>query len=217
MLTVLLTRHGHTDRSEPEQYLGQKIDVGLSERGRHDAELLAERLAGVHLDRLISSTLRRAVETAELLARDSGVKVETDRRLIELDYGAWEGHTLEEIDRIFPRERDLYESNPAIHEVGGGESGLEVAARLGRLVEELLGWWSDEAGDRTCLLVGHSSVNRVLLALLLSVPMADYRRRFKQDWANLTALRWESQESGPLLLLANDQAHSKGLRGTTWD
>ena len=217
MLTVLLTRHGHTDRSEPEQYLGQKIDVGLSERGRSDAEKLAERLAGVRIDRVISSSLQRAVETAQILARDQGVSVETDKRLIELDYGEWEGHTLEDIDRMFPGERALYESNPAIHEVGGGESGLEVAARLGRLIEELLSWWSEQGGDRTCLLVGHSSTNRVLLALLLEVPMSDYRRRFRQDWVNLTVLRWDNAEAGPLLVLANDQGHSNGIRGATWD
>jgi hypothetical protein len=51
----------------------------------------------------------------------------------------------------------------------------------------------------------------------MGVQLNDYRRRFEQDWANLTVLRWESRESGPKLLLANDQAHSKGIRGATWD
>ena len=217
MLTVLLTRHGHTDKSEPEQYLGQRIHATLTERGRRDAQSLRERLVGVHMDRLISSPLSRAVETAQILASETQVSVETDERLSELDYGAWEGLTLEEIDRRFPDERALYEENPAIHPVGGGESGLAVAARLGAMLEDLLVWWQAEAEDRTCLLVGHSSVNRIFLAVVLGVPLTDYRRRFKQDWASLTVLRWESVGAGPLLMLANDESHSKGVRGPTWD
>jgi broad specificity phosphatase PhoE len=217
VLTVLLTRHGHTDRSEPEQYLGQRVHASLSDRGRSDAEKLARRLDGVQIDRIISSPLGRAVETAQILGAGTNAAVETDGRLTELDYGAWEGLTVEEIDRRFPGERDLYDDNPAIHEVGGGESGLEVAARVGSFMEELLGWWGESAADRTCLVVGHSSLNRVLLAEILGVPLQDYRRRFEQDWANLTVLHWESRDRGPMLLLSNDQGHSKGLQGATWD
>jgi len=217
VLTVLLTRHGHTDKSEPEQYLGQRVQASLTERGRRDAEALAKRLEGVALDRVISSPLGRAVETADILAVISGATVETDERLTELDYGAWEGLTVEDIDLRFPGERAEYDANPALTRVGGGESGIDVAARLSHFLDDLLDWWHKEPDDRTCLLVGHSSLNRVLLAVLLDVPLADYRRRFKQDWANLTVLRWESRAEGPLLMLANDEAHSKGLRGATWD
>jgi len=217
LLTVILTRHGHTDRSTPEQYLGQRMQASLTDRGRKDADALAKRLEGVHLDRVISSPLGRAVETAQILAAHTGTKVETEERLTELDYGKWEGLTVEEIDSRFPGERALYEENPAFHEVGGGESGLEVAARLGAFVEDLLNWWQTQGQDRTCLLVGHSSVNRILLAILLDVPMQNYRRRFQQDWANLTVLRWDTHKDGPLLLVANDLSHSRGMSGATWD
>ena len=219
MLTVLLTRHGHTDRSDPEQYLGQHIHASLTERGRADAAGLTDRLQGVRLDRIISSPLGRAVETAQILAGRLAAAVEVDERLTELDYGAWEGLTVEEIDRRFPGERELYDADPSIHRVGGGESGLAVAARVGDFMESLVGWWEEEqeAAERTCLLVGHSSLNRILLAVAMGVPLVDYRRRFKQDWVSLTVLRWESRASGPLLMLANDEAHSKGIRGATWD
>ena len=217
MLTVLLTRHGHTDRSTPEQYLGQRIHAVLTERGRRDAEMLAERLEGVEVDRIISSPLGRAVETANILANKVHADVETDDRLTELDYGAWEGLTVEVIDERFPGERDLYNHDPASHQVGGGESGYAVAARVADFIEGLLTWWLEDGEDRTCVLVGHSSLNRVLLATVMGVQLNDYRRRFEQDWASLTVLRWESREEGPKLLLSNDQSHSKGVRGATWD
>jgi broad specificity phosphatase PhoE len=101
--------------------------------------------------------------------------------------------------------------------VGGGENGEQVANRVRLLIEELLGWAEDRRHPPTCLLVGHSSVNRVLLAVVMGVPLIDYRRRFLQDWTNLTVLQWDSRSSGPLLMVANDTSHARGLHGATWE
>lgn len=216
MLTLLLTRHGHTDRSEPEQYIGQRINAELSARGRAAARQLARRLASVEIHRVVASPLKRARETAEILARSHGVPVEAEPRLLELDYGDWEGHTLEDINILFPGEYDKYDRDPAHHEVGGGESGTQVAARLWPVIDELIDWSERRGGESTALVVGHSSTNRILLAMLLGVELNDYRRRFDQDWTNLTVLRWPDRASGPRLLLSNDQSHARGMRGVTW-
>ena len=216
MLTLLLTRHGHTDRSEPEQYLGQRIDASLSTRGRRDVRALARRLAPVELQRVLTSPLARAQETADILASEHDVTVEADDRLKELDYGAWEGHTLDEINALFPGEYERYDRDPAHHEVGGGESGTEVAARLWPVIDELVEWSEKAKEERTAVVVGHSSTNRILLAMLLGVELNDYRRRFDQDWANLTVLRWPDRPSGARLLLSNDLGHARGVRGVTW-
>ena len=216
MLTLLLTRHGHTDRSEPEQYLGQRIDAALSTKGRRDARTLARRLAPIEIQRVVTSPLTRAKETADILAHSHGVTVEPEPRLAELDYGAWEGHTLDEINSMFPGEYEKYDRDPAHHEVGGGESGTEVAARLWPVVDGLVEWAEKAGGEKTSLVVGHSSTNRILLAMLLGVELNDYRRRFDQDWTNLTVLRWPSRADGPRLLLSNDLSHVRGVRGVTW-
>lgn len=216
MLTLLLTRHGHTDQSEPDRYIGQHLAATLTERGWRDVQALAARLNGVPIDRIVSSPLGRAVETAAILAAGRDASIEMEDRLAEMDYAAWEGQTVEQVERSRPDEFERYERNPAIHHAGGGESGADVAARVGSLIDDLLAWFTVAGSDRTCLLVGHTSVNRVLLALVLGVPLADYRRRFEQDWANLTVLRWPDRSSGPRLLLANDLAHIRGLQGVTW-
>lgn len=217
MLTLLLTRHGHTTRSEPESYLGQRIEAPLTERGRADAARLAQRLRGVPVARIIASPLERAADTAAILAGES-LPVETDDRLKELDYGAWEGKTVEQIEREFADEYRRYDADPSSYHVGGGESGADVAERLRPFIAEVLDWAADQPPEPepTVLVVGHSSLNRVLLALLMGTPPPDYRRRWQQDWANLTVLSWPSRPDGPKLLLCNDVAHLRGVEGITW-
>ena len=216
MLTILLTRHGHTERSEPEQYLGQHVEASLSERGRASAAHLGERLAEVRIDRVVTSPMTRAVETARIVAH--GRDVEVDERMAELNYGKWEGLTLEAVHARFPGEYEQYDADPANYHVGGGENGRQVARRVRSLMDELLEWAETAGGaEKCCLLVGHSSVNRVLLALILGVDLRDYRRRFRQDWANLTVLHWPERDEGPMLLLANDVSHILGIHGATWE
>jgi probable phosphoglycerate mutase len=219
VLTIVLTRHGHTDRSEPEQYLGQTIDVAISERGREQALALHDRLASVTFGRVLSSPLRRARQTAEIVRPDAIIEI--DDRLKEADYGAWEGLTIDEIDAQWPRERAAWEADPTAVAPPAGERADEVAARAGQLLTDLRHW---DAGlgaadrDHRVLVVGHSTLNRVLLAVALGIPLPDYRRRLRQDWVNLTVLRYVPDDrDGAQLLLANDLAHLRGVAGLTWN
>lgn len=216
VLTILLTRHGKTPQSDPEQYLGQRMDVSLSEEGRETARALHDRLDGLELTRVVSSPLRRAMETARIVAPTAAI--EPDPRLMEADYGAWEGHTREEIGARWPALRTAWEADPSAVGPPGGETATDVARRVSALMLELAAW---QAGlghpeeDHRVLLVGHSTVNRVLLAWRLGIPLRDFRRRIRQDWTNLTVLRGVSEEGG-LLVLDNDLGHIRGLRGETW-
>ena len=163
MLTLVLTRHGLTDRSDPEQHLGQGIDVGLSVAGRAQAAALAGRIADEQFDRIVSSPLRRALETAETVAR--GRPVEPDPRLVEMDYGAWEGLTYEAIDVVDAVGRARWVEDPGVNPCPGGESGADVATRARSFLDDLLGWAAGRASeDPVVLAVAHSTFNRVLLA-----------------------------------------------------
>ncbi len=234
MLTLVLTRHGLTDRSVPEQHLGQRIDLSINESGRRQAQALARRLAAVRFDRVITSPLFRARETAEVLA--PGARLEADPRLREMDYGAWEGRTYAEIehaDAVFRREWELAPDRLACP---GGESGNDVAERVRAFLDDLLEEhkrWHARASfravtsgmgrvavppERPILAVGHSSTNRILMCVALGVGLRDYRRRFVQDQANLTVLRWADGDGAEdaRLLVANDSAHLRGSGEVPW-
>lgn len=208
MLTFVLTRHGLTERSNPEQHLGQGIDIGLSSDGRAQAAALAGRIGGEHFERVVSSPLLRARQTAAAVAGDRPVEI--DPRLAEMDYGAWEGLTYEQIDELGAERRRLWVESPDTLSCPGGESGNDVADRAAAFLADLVAWASPAgAAELVVLAVAHSTLNRVLLCVALGVPVRQFRRRFAQGQANLTVVRWPSGAavSDGRLLVANDTSH----------
>jgi probable phosphoglycerate mutase len=216
-LTLVLTRHGLTDRSDPEQHLGQGIDIGLSVAGRAQAAALAGRIAGERFDRIVSSPLVRAVQTAETVAQ--GRPVVTDARLMEMDYGAWEGRTYEQIDAIDAAGRARWVADPAAGSCPGGESGADVAARARTFLVDLLAWAAAREDDPVVLAVAHSTLNRILVCVAVGVPIAQYRRRFTQGQANLTVLRWPTGAvpEEARILTVNDTSHVAPSGQAPWE
>ncbi len=218
MLTLVLTRHGLTDRSDPEQHLGQRIDIGLSTAGQVQAAALAGRIAHEHFDRIVASPLRRAMETAGAVAGDR--PVEQDPRLMEMDYGAWEGLTYEDIDTRDAALRARWVADPETLACPGGESGGDVAARARSFLVDLLAWAADRPGEDPVVLgVAHSTFNRVLLCVAVGIPVREYRRRFTQSQANLTVLRWPTgaPPEQARILAVNDTSHVAPPGQAPWE
>ena len=226
MLTLVLTRHGLTPRSDPEQHLGQRIDIELSPAGQAQAVALAVRLAHVRFEQIYTSPLVRARETASIIAQRSPGKlsIEADPRLREMDYGHWEGLTYAQIDARDLAERQAWEADPARIPCPGGESGDDVAARVSSFLVDLLAAHdahpgTDPAIERPVLAVAHSSLNRILVCVALGIAIREFRLRLQQSQANLTALRFE-HGSGPgdaRLILLNDLAHLRRPPKTPWE
>jgi broad specificity phosphatase PhoE len=129
-----------------------------------------------------------------------------------MDYGAWEGLTYAQIYARDAEYRSRWEAEPADLACPDGESGQDVARRVRAFLADLAG---GESG--TVLVVAHSTTNRILLCLALGVPVRDFRRRFQQEPANLTVLRFPGPaRDGAEALLVNDVGHLRGLRGPTW-
>jgi broad specificity phosphatase PhoE len=147
MTNVLLVRHGETDWNREHRWQGW-ADVPLNELGRRQAVELAARLRGVPLEAVYSSDLRRAYETAELVAAEHGLPVVADSGLREIDVGSWSGLTKPEIDERFGGEW------PA-----DAETDDEHTARVRAAVSRIL----REHPTGTVLLVTHGGTMRALL------------------------------------------------------
>lgn len=169
-VTVYLLRHGQTAmNADNNRYCGI-TDVELTTVGEQQAVDVGQRLQELSLDALFSSPLKRARRTAELLGLDKEVQV--DPRLIELDFGQWEGKTREEFIAENPDSWANWNTDPEAHPAGGdGETAKSVINRLNSFYEEVLSKYS----GGTIAVVGHNGLNRILLAKKLGMPIRNYR------------------------------------------
>ena len=145
--TILLARHGETDWNRDGRYQGH-ADEPLERNGPGAVARARRAPAGEPIAAVYSSDLRRASETAQIVASELGVSVELDRRLREIDVGSWQGRTRAEIDGT-PWDGETYDEHRAravaamrsIAERHPGQSVLVVAhgGTLRRVQEAALG------------------------------------------------------------------------------
>jgi len=161
MTTVVLWRHGRTAYNASRRLQGQ-IDIPLDEVGQWQVRTAAEALrARFTPARIVSSDLRRAVQTAEALAALTGLPVEQDARLRERSFGDWEGLTAEEIRERFPEEADAWHGRNVVTRPGA-EAPAQVGARVAAAVKEL------SAGvEGTVVLVTHGAALALGVSTLL--------------------------------------------------
>jgi broad specificity phosphatase PhoE len=191
MLKVYLLRHGETTyNADGNRYCG-RTDIDLTEKGTAQATLVNTLLKDVHFDAVYSSPLKRAQLTAEIA---SGVSVVIDDRLIEVDFGAWEGKTRAE----FIAENELLWTNwcadPQLANAGGnGECGQAIVARVDHFFNEM----QQKHPDGTILVVAHNGVNRLYMAHKLGMPLKNYRQ-LAQENSSITL--FELAEDGEFTL-----------------
>jgi broad specificity phosphatase PhoE len=166
---VILLRHGQTDYNVDGRMQGH-LDSHLTPTGHEQAAVAAPVLAKLAPDRLISSDLSRAVDTAELVGAACGLPVKFDSRLRETHLGRWQGYTVAEIDREYPGAIAAWRSDPG-WAPPAGESRIAVVARARPVVDELDAELAD-SDDRseTVLLVAHGGVIAGLVTGLMDLP-----------------------------------------------
>lgn len=167
-LRLVLVRHGVTDWNREGRFQGHR-DPGLSDAGGHEAALVAVRLAedaSLRPTRVVSSSLRRALATAEPIAAASGTPVDPDERLMEIGQGEWEGRTHAELE-VDDAERYLaWRQATGIRQPPGGEPIEAATERVRAFVADLVAAGS---GAIVCV-VSHGGTLRILAHVLLELP-----------------------------------------------
>jgi broad specificity phosphatase PhoE len=169
---LLLARHGETHWTRTKRWQGH-ADPPLNRRGRVQARALARRLVDEQLDAIYSSDLRRASETAAIVARAVELEVRLDPELRENDFGDWTGLRRDEVERRFPRGAHLRKQG--LKGWNGGESYEEMANRVIRAASRI----ADEHRGENVLVVTHNGPIRAIHAHALGVPYSEYRRTAK--------------------------------------
>ncbi|HEX5597119.1 MAG TPA: bifunctional RNase H/acid phosphatase [Micromonosporaceae bacterium] len=199
---LLLVRHGATELTAQRRYSGRG-DVPLSASGREQARATAGRVAELApaLAAVVTSPLSRCVATAEAIsAATGGVSVVVEPDLVECDFGAWEGRTFAEVRAQWPDEMTDWLASTAVAPPGG-ESFVEVAARVRRALSGLLATYP----GRPVAVVSHVSPLKMLLRDALAAGDA-FLHRLYLDPAGISVL--DSWPDGQVAVRSvNDTAH----------
>ena len=185
---VFLLRHGES--ANPLVFHGAESDVGLSERGRRQAESAAAALAPFAPVQVASSAMRRAVDTGTPIARACGVTLRVEPDLHERAVGALSGTPTHGSDGVWPDTLARWIAGDTGYAPDGAESFDAIYQRVRPVWERL----TAERPGQTQVIVAHGVVCRVLMVTLLpGLSVADWRRLGAIPNVGITELLWEGE------------------------
>jgi broad specificity phosphatase PhoE len=204
---VLLIRHGQS-RGNAEGRFGGHTDTPLSARGRRQAEALAKALAREKFSAIYSSDLKRAVQTAEPLARVTRGKLITSDAFRERSVGVMEGLTFEEAAAQYPEQYAALLHRDFEHVLLGGESYRQTLDRASRKLDEII---EKHRGSRIAVFTHTGAICILCLHLMGALDSPE----LKPVWiatANCGISRFDLRDDGFVRVLAlNDTRHLSGI------
>ena len=191
---VLLVRHGQTPTTGTV-LPGRAPDLHLSDVGRAQAGVVAERLQGLPIEALYASPLERARETAEPTESLTGLAANLDHGLLECDFGEWTGEKLSALAKL-PQWRTVQQA-PSTFRFPGGESFPELQARMIATMERLR--TAHPGGVVVCF--SHADPIKVILTHALGTHL-DHFQRVDVGTGSISAIQWPDG-AAPIVRLVN--------------
>lgn len=187
MTLVLVARHGLT-AATGTALSGRTPGISLDDRGQAQAAAIAERLAPVRLDAIVSSPLERCAQTAAAIAGKQAecTDVTVDDRLIEVGYGDWTGQSLRKLSRE-PLWRVVQAHPSAVTFPGPGGENLPDIQR--RSVTAIRDWNARLGPEAVYLICSHADVIKAILADSLGLHL-DLYQRIQIDPCSLSVIRY---------------------------
>jgi probable phosphoglycerate mutase len=209
---LLLVRHGETDWNRQGRFQGQ-IDIPLNANGLTQAEAARIFLANVSIQRAYTSSMARPRQTAEVILRSHpGVPLTSNRGLMEIGHGLWEGCLEGEIAEGWPQLLNDWKRSPETVQMPEGETVQQVWDR------SLTTWNRIVAGldpAETALVVAHDAVNKTILCALLGLTPADIWA-VKQGNGGVTVIDYPTGAAGdPVVACLNLTGHLGGVLDRT--
>ena len=203
MAKLILARHGETMWNVGKVFRG-RADVNLNEVGIKQAELLGKHLCNWDLEAIYSSPVKRALDTANIVARCVEVAVCIAEGLTDFDFGEWQSLSEQEVKRLYPDILNEWQSSPHKVRMPGGENLDDVTKRTAEVVDEVL---SRHHGN--VLLVSHRVVLKVLICSLLGLDNSHFWN-ISQDVCGLTI--FDYVDGRFVLTKHNDTSHLRELQ-----
>ena len=190
MTTIYMVRHGETEWNAAHRMQGWS-DIPLNERGREQAAYAARKFEDIPLDGIYTSPLKRAADTAKIIRGKRDIPLISEKGLIEINLGRWDGHTPEEMDAQYPGQYDLWRTKPGEVHIDGGETFADVQDRA---YDAFLRIVQKEKG-KTLLLVSHMGCLSTILFKIAGYPLNDL---WKYPIGNCALCEVDIDESGAM-------------------
>lgn len=181
---LYLLRHGETEGSEKKRYIGQ-TDLCLSPRGLRQAAWWKEELSHVNFEKVYSSDLMRALDTARIVSGIPDFDIEATSQLREINLGDWDGKQMENIKTRSPdawKERGRHIKS---FRTPNGESFQDLHERVIKVFQKIM---AETHGN--VLVVAHAGVNRMILCHVLKRPIEELFS-VPQDYAALNLIDFQ--------------------------
>ena len=194
MTQIILARHGETQWNLDERFRG-RVDVELNQSGIEQVELLGEYLSRMKVDAIHSSPLKRAMRTAEAIARHHDIPVVASPGIIDMDYGKWESLSPQQVQDGYGGLYEEWLNHPERVKMPGGEDLEDVMRRASSVVKKVI-----SENKEVNVLVAHRVVNKVLICALLGLDNSRFWN-IKQGTCGITTF---SHESGRFVLTSHN-------------
>ncbi len=190
---VYFVRHGNKEKSESyDHYYNETLhimDEPLSEKGKGDAQKIAEYFKDIPIKKIIVSQYKRTYETAAPAAKDKKISITIDARVNEINNGELRNMSDGEIISKYPKLWNDFMSHSRDVRFPNGESGEEVKKRQDSFLSDI------ESEREDILVVSHDGFIRLLMCNILGLPVY-MRYKFKTDMGALSALEYDEEDNG---------------------
>lgn len=202
MTRLYLVRHGETEWNKASRVQG-RTDTELSNVGIMQARKLAKRLACENIDYIYSSSLKRALRTAEIVREYKNCSIVESDKYHEICLGPWEGMCINEIKEKYGEHFRVYREDPANFKLPGAETFQQLADRTYNAIMEIV---SCHKGGNI-LVVSHGTAIKAAIIRILGIDITNYTK-FRIDNASISIIGFpEDNPDKPVVFNLNDTGH----------
>lgn len=199
-LTLYFLRHGQTGCSRANAFCGG-IDAELTPEGLEMAEAFAAAYKSTPWTAIFSSPMQRTIKTGKPLSEALGIEMQLRDGLKEIQYGAWEGKSVDTVSKEYHDDYIRWTADPAWYPPTGGEPAVAIAHRSLQVIEEI----KQQYSTGNVLIVSHKATIRIILCSLLGIDVGRFRFRLGCPVGSVSIVEFGSH--GPLLKALADRTH----------
>jgi probable phosphoglycerate mutase len=198
MMKIYIVRHGETQWNKEEVFRGRK-DISLNETGKKQVERVGLYFSHRPINRIVSSPLARARQTAEAISNPISIAIETMEELTDFNFGIWEGLPLREVEKRFPADFAIWKTSPEKLRI---ENGDTLAMVRNRISAGLANITSGQEG--AVVIVTHRVICKIIVLHALGIGNEHFWD-MKYDPGSITLL--DRKNDKYTLIFSNDTCH----------